>query len=293
MIEDRFVALPDGRRLTYAAWGAPEGRPVLWMHGWPGCRLAGALLEDAARDADVRVVVPDRPGIGGSDARPERRLLDWADDLAQLCDALGHDTFGLVGYSGGGPFALAAAHRLRDRLARRADGGPALAVVSSQVPLSDPADRARMPAAVQAVFALHQHVPFATNLTVGLMALGMQHLPELFTVQAKATLPVCDQQLLERPALKNGLQREYQEAFRLGISGVVHEVRLFAEDWGFDLGGLPRGLWFFHGEADRNVPVSLARRLAARLPEPRTRFEPDAGHLWALHRADRVFAALA
>ncbi len=291
-LRDDSISLPDGRRLAYACWGAPEGTPLLWMHGWPGSRLEGQALARDARDTDWQVVVPDRPGIGGSDARPHRTLLDWADDLGRLADALDLPRFALVGYSGGGPFALAAAHRLRDRLLTRADGGPALALVSSQVPLADPAARAQMPPQVQAVFALHRHLPLATSLTVGLMALGIQHLPELFTLNVRATLPPPDQRALDQGGLKQALQAEYQEAFRLGVSGVVHEVSLYAKHWGFALSDLPPGLCLWHGLQDRNVPVGLARALAEDLPDVRATYLPDAGHLWVLAHAAVALEAL-
>src|SRR5204862_12764 len=85
---------------------------VLFNPGFMACRLTGPPGEGV----NVRVVTPDRPGIGGSDPSPGRRVLDWADDVAALADRLELDRFAVLGHSGGGPFAAACAHRLPDRV---------------------------------------------------------------------------------------------------------------------------------------------------------------------------------
>lgn len=291
---DDWIPLPGGRRLAYACYGAAAGRPLYLLHGWPGSRLGGAPLAAAAKDAGVTLVAPDRPGLGGSDPLPGRTLLGWADDLAALADHLGHERFALVGFSGGAPFALAAIHRLADRLLTRAsDGGPAAAVVSGQVPLADPGARALMPPQVQAVLALHRHVPLATRLSLGLLAMGLQLAPDLFVQQLRLGLPAVDRRVLDRPGLGDALGAEYREALRQGAEGITHEMSLYASPWGFELGTLPPGLLLYHGEEDANVPVALARRQAAALPSPVTRFLPGAGHLWLLAKGAELFAALA
>ncbi|MBC7778510.1 MAG: alpha/beta fold hydrolase, partial [Proteobacteria bacterium] len=76
------VRLPDGRRLTYAQYGDPAGVPVLYCHGFPGSRLEARQTDAVARRLGVRVIAFDRPGYGGSDFQPRRRLLDWPNDVA-------------------------------------------------------------------------------------------------------------------------------------------------------------------------------------------------------------------
>lgn len=88
----QVLHLADGRALGYAEWGDPGGRAVLELHGNPGGRL---LLwdEDLLTAAGTRWITVDRPGIGLSDPRPARRVTDWADDVAELTDALGLGRF--------------------------------------------------------------------------------------------------------------------------------------------------------------------------------------------------------
>jgi pimeloyl-ACP methyl ester carboxylesterase len=66
------LRLPDGRILAFAEYGSRAGVPIIRCHGAPSCRLEGAPLAEAATGLGVRLVVPDRPGMGQSDIRPRR-----------------------------------------------------------------------------------------------------------------------------------------------------------------------------------------------------------------------------
>src|SRR5271167_4350698 len=85
----RSVTLPDGRELAYEEYGDPAGDPVLSFHGGLSSRLDAAPAHQAALDLGVRLISPDRPGIGLSTFQPGRRLLDWPADVAALTEALG------------------------------------------------------------------------------------------------------------------------------------------------------------------------------------------------------------
>jgi pimeloyl-ACP methyl ester carboxylesterase len=63
----------------------------------------------------VRVLCPDRPGIGRSDPHPERTIPGYANDVNTLVDAMGFERFAVLGYSGGGPYALACGAKLSER----------------------------------------------------------------------------------------------------------------------------------------------------------------------------------
>ena len=98
----RDITLPDGRRLAYAEFGTPDGRPVLYFHGAPSSRLEPLLVgDDAWRAHGLRVIAPDRPGVGLSDFLPKRGFSQWPNDVVALADALGLERFGVIGMSGG------------------------------------------------------------------------------------------------------------------------------------------------------------------------------------------------
>lgn len=111
----RLLRLADGRRLAYSDRGIRTATPVLG-HGMPGCHREGTFFHERARHHGFRILTPDRPGIGASDARPGQTLRDYPDDLRQLLDHLGIDRFSHIGWSSGGSRTLACALVLADRL---------------------------------------------------------------------------------------------------------------------------------------------------------------------------------
>ena len=102
--------------LHWTEFGEPGGAPVLHFHGTPGSRLEGGALDAAARTHGVRLIVPDRPGMGGTPHARGRRLADWPAELTALLDAVGAERAGVVAWSGGGPYALACLARIPERL---------------------------------------------------------------------------------------------------------------------------------------------------------------------------------
>ncbi len=86
-LRDATVTMPDGRRLAYTEWGLPDGKPVLYFHGMPGSRL-WCPDEEVTAAARVRLIIPDRPGIGRSDPLEGRTLADWPKDVEALANAL-------------------------------------------------------------------------------------------------------------------------------------------------------------------------------------------------------------
>ena len=118
MYEEKSCPLGDGRTLAYYDLGDPSGPPVVHHHGAPSGKLETAFfnLGDAAARAGVRLLVVDRPGIGGSTPKPGRTLLEWADDVEEFAERLGLAKFSVMGYSMGTPSALACLHRFPHRI---------------------------------------------------------------------------------------------------------------------------------------------------------------------------------
>src|SRR5512140_2188131 len=102
---EQNITLPDGRKLAYAEYGDPDGKPVIYCHGNPGSRLDPKMLDlQLLRKFHVRIIAPDRPGMGGSDFLPGRKISDWPADVTALADGLHLDRFAILGISGGGPY---------------------------------------------------------------------------------------------------------------------------------------------------------------------------------------------
>jgi pimeloyl-ACP methyl ester carboxylesterase len=121
---DHDLQLADGRVLRYQIAGTAHGDAVLLLHGALGSRLVHDSLSAAASDAGIRLVSYDRPGYGGSTPHPGRTVAAAADDVAAIADQLDVDHLAVWGQSGGGPFALACAALLPDRVAAAAAAAP-------------------------------------------------------------------------------------------------------------------------------------------------------------------------
>src|SRR5438477_2143569 len=112
------IALDGGRRLGFAEFGPARGRAVFWLHGTPGARRQ--IPEEArlaAEELGVRIIGIDRPGVGASTPFLYGSFLDFAEDLAEIADRLGVDRFAMIGLSGGGPYVLASAYAMPQRVA--------------------------------------------------------------------------------------------------------------------------------------------------------------------------------
>ena len=105
--------LPDGRVLGWAEYGDPDGPPVVFLHGTPGSRIS---RPDDTALAGVRLITVDRPGYGRSTPVRQPTLLGVADDVGALMSSLRIERFGLIGFSGGAPYAVACGARFPHRL---------------------------------------------------------------------------------------------------------------------------------------------------------------------------------
>src|SRR6266542_4280596 len=113
---DTAIQLRDGRTLGYADYGRANEKPLFYFHGHPGSRFEARFLAAQAAQAGVHLIGIDRPGMGLSSFKAHRRLLDWPDDVVELADSLHINRFAVVGFSGGGPYALACAYKIPRRL---------------------------------------------------------------------------------------------------------------------------------------------------------------------------------
>jgi pimeloyl-ACP methyl ester carboxylesterase len=284
-IEDRTIRLRDGRRLGYAEYGDPHGRPVLFFHGFATSRVICPPDEDAARGLGVRLIAVDRPGIGLSDRRPGRRLVDWPPDVAQLADRLRIDRFSVVGWSGGGPYAMACAHWLPDRIR-------SVGLVSAPAPLvGAPAadylrrfDRNAARAAGRA--------PWMIRLALWHWGRPQRRDPEGFFERSVAAMSAADQQVLAQPELRGRMIANSAELYRQGGRGLYDEALVLARPWGFELADIRAPVSIWHGARDDTVPLSMADYMARAIPRARARFYHDEGHHLLYRHWPEILAAL-
>lgn len=271
---DKTIRLRDGRSLGYADYGDPEGKPAFFFHGWPGSRLQAKLVDEEAARAGIRVIGLDRPGMGLSDFKPGRQILDWPDDVAALADALGIERFAVQGISGGGPYAAACAYKIPDRLM-------ACGIIAGMGSIG--LSMEGMKTSNRVIFFLARRLPWLLRLVLWL-AMGRhsqdKEKVERLISKMMRELPEPDREVMDKPELKRFFIEDICEAFRQGTKGAAYEGRLYGQPWGFRLEDIAIDkVYLWHGELDVNVPVSMGRAMAEAIPNCQARFYPNDAHL--------------
>lgn len=113
--KSEVLTLSDGRVMGYVLYGTQGGYSVFYLHGLPGCRLSGVFFDDPGKRLGARVIAVERPGIGISSPQPGREIKDHVSDIQELAEHQHIDSYGIIGVSGGGPYALACAYHLPEQ----------------------------------------------------------------------------------------------------------------------------------------------------------------------------------
>ncbi|MEZ4601764.1 MAG: alpha/beta hydrolase [Syntrophotaleaceae bacterium] len=267
---DRRLRLPDGRRLGYAEFGVLDGQPVIYMHGLPASRLEARIADRAARKVGIRIISPDRPGMGLSDFQTGRTLSAWSEDVGHLADSLYLERFSLLGVSGGGPYALACASSMSRRLR-------AVGLVGALGPMAVPHLGRSMKPPARFSFHLARNFPRLSRLLYGeLIGRLLRQWPDLVTLLLQPA--EADRPVLADPDVSVILTNSIKEALRQGGQGPVRDLQLLGEEWDFDLNRIDCPVHLWHGEQDATVPIVMGRYLAHVIPGCQSRFYKKEGH---------------
>ncbi|HAX71534.1 MAG TPA: alpha/beta hydrolase [Anaerolineales bacterium] len=283
--------LPDGRNIGYDEHGAPDGKPIFYLHGSPSSRLEANLYfgEDLLQSLGVRLIAVDRPGMGLSDFQPNRRTLDFPRDILALADHLNIDRFAILAYSLGGPYGLACALGIPERLTK-------VGIVSGAAMFTEPDLMKNINEGTRKFLTMPRESPFLSRLFLGMMLGVMPRLaPKQFVTGASFVLPASDHEIVDSdPMFQQGFIRMVREATRKGTRGAFHESLLSVTDYGFHLQEIQAPLLLWHGEADQNIPVEMARYVASTLLKCEAKFFPNEGHLslFKKHSAEIIRALM-
>jgi pimeloyl-ACP methyl ester carboxylesterase len=270
------VRTHDGRSLDVLVTGSPGDLPVVFHHGTPGGVALYQPMVAAAAERGMRMVLYARPGYASSTPQPARRVADAAADVAAILDDLGAGEFVTVGWSGGGPHALACARLLTGRCL-------AAASLAGVAPYS--ADGLDWLAGMA-----------GENVSeFGAAVAGPQPLTEMLTAVAPVIREIAPDQLaaslgdLASASDKEAMQGEladwivamFRTGLQDGIAGWRDDDLAFTRDWGFQVAGAgevtPVSVW--QGDQDRMVPFGHGQWLARALPAARTHLVRGAGHM--------------
>jgi pimeloyl-ACP methyl ester carboxylesterase len=283
--EDGSLLLGDGRRLGYARYGQPGGEPVFYFHGHPGSRLEARFARQAAAAAGLQVIALDRPGYGLSDFQQARAITDWPADVEEAADRLRLGRFSVAGASGGGPYALACAWRLPDRVARAA-------VISGVGPFQAPGITKGMRWQNRVGFRWGARWPALAQFVMRSMCRAISRDPERTVNAIARAMSPADVAIIRDRDVREILIADITEAFRQGSQGAARDVVLLGRPWGFALAEIEPEVRLWQGEQDTLVPAAMGRYLASQIPNCHATFLPGEGHLLIVNRMAELAAAL-
>jgi len=283
--EDHLLRLADGRRLGWSESGDPRGAPVLFFHGFGTTRVI-CPPDAPAFEHGLRLVALDRPGIGLSDPKPGRGLLDWPEDVAELADHLGLERFSIVAWSGGGPYGLACAHALGSRVR-------AIAAVSPAAPLAQPSDPGYLRWRDRHAVRVADRAPWVIRLAMWHWGRGQRRDAEAFFEKSVADMCAADQEVLAEPELRSRMIANSAELYRQGGRGMYDEALVLTKPWGFEPADVRVPVHIWQGGRDDTVPVAMAKHLAEVIPGAVMRMFPDEGHHLLYSYWPQILAALA
>ena len=286
---DGVAELGNGRSLGYAEYGDEDGRVVLWFHGTPGaCRQVPPDAPDLARRRGIRLIGIERPGTGLSTSYRYTRMLEWAHDVERFLDVHDIDRFAAVGLSGGGPFVLACGHHFG---LRRMAAGAVLGGIGPTRGAEAAPGYTRLLAPFEPVLSWVA-APVGAVVSCMLKPVASVMGSPAFDLYANFVSPPCDRPVLKRPDMKEAFLYDITTATRTGVRALTQDLLLFARDWRFSLRDIDVPIRFWHGDADRIVPLTHSVHQAALVPDSALTVVPGGGHFSGYETVEGVFDSL-
>lgn len=268
--ENNIIKLRDGRILGYAEYGNPRGKPIFFFHGWPSSRLQIGFLNEIAHRLNIRIIAPDRPGFGLSDYKKDRTLLDWPDDVLSIADFLKISKFAVIGQSGGGPYAAVCAYKIPHRLTK-------VGIIVGLGPTDIDGVLQGMGFFNSLSWKYYHKFPFLMELASSYLFLQAKKFfpfKPSFSFRAKS-----DQKLLSSAKLQQEFIRNRNEAFRQGKKGCYKDLKIYTDDWGFNLSDIKIKVYLWYADADKNVSLNMGKYYASQIPNSKLVIYPNEGHL--------------
>jgi pimeloyl-ACP methyl ester carboxylesterase len=286
--ESRTVRTADGRVTGYYEYGDPAGTPVVALHGTPACGAGFAWADQRAQARGIRLLAPDRPGVGDSSPwEPGRGAIvdDYPPRLRAFADALGLGTFPVIGYSGGGPYALAAAEALPDRVA-------AAAVVSGAGQVGEWASVDDFESTDRRLTQLAHRIPTLAGAVLSLSARAARVAPKTSLRFAQIEMSAPDRAVMATFPSARAALAVFTQSCRRGAAGVVDDYAALGRRWGFPVDTITVPVRCWHATADPIVPIRHTEELVRRIPGAQLSLWEGEGHLAIVEHIGEVLDAL-
>ncbi len=259
--------------MGFAEFGEPNGAPVFMFHDLWGNRSLRHPDDSILKRLGIRLIGVDRPGYGVSTRNPGRGIMDVVDDLMLLSKALKLERFAVLGYSAGGPYALAIAWRF-----------PQIVTHCAVVACWPPLDHAYGFRALHPLYGRLFQLASGNESMFRLLLRGFyifdgQRSADQYIRELGSSLSRNDQAVLSNIDLFSGRRAMWDEVRSAGSDIIADEIISLTRSWGYHLQSIrvPVDIWW--GEADLFCSPIVGERMAKMIPKARPHCEAQAGHL--------------
>jgi pimeloyl-ACP methyl ester carboxylesterase len=268
------IGSPDGRTLEAVEEGDPSGTLVVFHHGSPGAAVPFEPFDRAAAERGIRLVTFSRAGFGDSSRDEGRSVASAVADAAALADHVAAERFLTMGWSGGGPHALACAALLPDRVR-------AAATIAGVAPYDARGLdwTAGMGENNQIEYPLAARDPdeLLRWMRPQVEALGAVE-PNEIVSELRSLISEVDEAEVTG-ALGELMATSFRRAFRAGPWGWFDDDLAFVRPWGFEPSSIRVPVSVWQGRQDLMVPFAHGEWLVEHIPTARSRLRPEHGHL--------------
>lgn len=272
---EKIVVLSDGRKMSFSTFGDENGKAVFFFHGWPGSRVAMGQFDRIFAEKGLWMITCERPGIGKSDFQENRTILDIAKDIEEVADSLNLQKFSVIGHSGGGPYAMACASQLSNRIEK-------VLLLAATSPVNRKKATKDMMFTNKLLFFIAKRSKFIfANIVKSVISNG----EEKFLAQMESSLPTSDKDVI------NEMREIILEDIHEGIcqpDGFIHDFYILAQDWGFDLKKISMPVEIWHGEEDVNVPMQMSEYYSQILPKANLTRIKEQGHFLLYPNMEKI-----
>jgi pimeloyl-ACP methyl ester carboxylesterase len=281
------LVLRTGRKLELGEYGDPSGHPALFFHGLIGSHNQAAYISEEARRQGLRIIAPNRPGVGRSEFTERRTPLDVLPDAEDVVRSLGLERFSVIGISGGAAYALAVLHKLGPRVATTT-------VISGMGPMLLRGGLRGMDPRRRLFVEIGSRIPHLAVRFFQKASERFRDHPEAFLDRLVSTWSVADQTLFQRSDVYKLFLRDLHEVFThgTGAADLAQQLTVY-RNYGSFLKDLPAAgrITLWHGLADTIVPPAMTWQMAHALPNCEAHFVPG-GHFVAVEIAERIISRL-
>ncbi len=263
------------RDFSWSDYGPKNGHPVFVMHGVPGSRFEHPHDLSVCDETHSRLIVVERPGYGASKFDNQRTLADISTQVSLIADELELADFSVLGFSAGGPYALACAAQMPERVKK-------VALVGSLAPLDQPGNLEALPETNQGLYQLAASDYQTAAVNMAKLLDGVDALVNFFIASAsdpdKSQFADSQFSKMYRQNLATGLTE--------GFNGTAYDMGVLARPWEFNPADLKSEVQLWHGEQDLVVPLKMSQYLHSEIPNSSLTTIAGAGH-WLLFSAYR------